>query len=59
MCIMAILVIGVVMNKDATTIRISTDLREKLKELGKKGETYEEIIAKLVQMAEATSGGKH
>jgi predicted CopG family antitoxin len=32
-----------------TTIQLSPDTREKLKELGKKGETYEEIILRLIK----------
>ena len=30
-----------------TTVEISFELRDKLKEIGKKGDTYEEIIWKL------------
>jgi hypothetical protein len=47
------------MAKDVTTIRISTDLREKLKKLGIKGETYEEIIERVLKIAEENMGGKH
>lgn len=36
-----------------TTIRIELETREKLQELGKKGETYNEIIKRLVEMAQA------
>jgi len=43
---------GVCMSKDLTTIQISKKLRDKLKELGKKGETYEDIIGRLVELAE-------
>jgi len=32
-----------------TTIQLSPATRDKLKELGKKGETYEEIILRLVK----------
>lgn len=32
-----------------TTIQISPATREKLKDLGKKGETYEQIILKLIK----------
>ncbi len=32
-----------------TTIQLSPATREKLKELGKKGETYEEIILRLMK----------
>ena len=39
------------MTKDITTIQISKKLRDRLKELGKKGETYEDIIGKLIEIA--------
>ena len=32
-----------------TTIRLRKETVEKLKELGKKGETYDEIITKLIK----------
>ena len=35
--------------KEFTTIKISIKLRDKLKELGKKGDIYEEIIWKLIE----------
>jgi len=45
------------MNRDnVTTIRVSTALREKLKRLGMKGETYEEVIEKLLKRVEANNG---
>jgi predicted transcriptional regulator len=47
------------MAKDVTTIRVSTDLRDKLKELGKKGETYDEIIERLLKIAIENMGGKN
>jgi len=47
------------MAKDLTTIRVSTDLRDKLKELGKKGETYDEIIERLLKIAVENMGGKN
>ncbi len=34
---------------DKTTIQISKDLRSELEKLGQKGETYEEIIRKLIK----------
>ncbi len=37
------------MKKEITTIKITKKLRDKLKEIGKKGETYEEIIWKLLE----------
>jgi len=47
------------MAKDVTTIRVSTDLRNRLKELGKKGETYDEIIERLLKIAIENTGGKN
>ena len=44
------------MAKDATTVRISTELRDKLKKLGVKGETYEDVIQRLVEIAEKNAG---
>jgi predicted CopG family antitoxin len=34
-----------------TTIQISKETRDELKELGKKGETYDEVIKKLLEHA--------
>jgi len=34
---------------EITTIQISRETREELKELGKKGDTYDEIIKKIMQ----------
>lgn len=34
-----------------TTIRVAEETREKLKELGKKGETYDKIIKELIKKA--------
>jgi len=34
-----------------TTIAIRTDLRDQLKELGEKGETYNEVIERLIKSA--------
>jgi hypothetical protein len=34
-----------------TTIAISTGIREQIKEFGNKGETYDEILARLLQSA--------
>jgi hypothetical protein len=39
------------MAKEVTTVRISTALRDKLKKLGVKGETYEDVIQRLVEIA--------
>lgn len=42
-----------------TTIQVSIDLREMLKELGKKGETYEDVIRRLIAESQGKSrGGK-
>jgi len=45
------------MSRGTTTIKISTELRDKLKELGKKGETYEEVIERVLKMANMNKGG--
>ena len=37
--------------KELTTIQISKETREMLKELGKKGETYDDIIRRLIELA--------
>jgi len=34
-----------------TTIELSKETRDKLKELGKKGETYDSIIRRLIELA--------
>ena len=44
------------MVRDVTTVRISTELRDKLKKLGVKGETYEDVIQRLVRIAEKNAG---
>jgi len=36
--------------KDITTISIKKETREMLKEIGKKGETYDEIIRRLIEL---------
>lgn len=36
---------------EVTTIQITKDAREELREFGKKGETYEEIIRRLMEKA--------
>ena len=38
-----------VIKKPSTTIQVSEELRDLLKSLGKKGESYDEIIWKLVK----------
>jgi predicted CopG family antitoxin len=37
-----------------TTIQITQDTRERLKELGRKGETYDQLIGRLVKLAKRT-----
>ncbi len=37
--------------ESATTIQISKDTREELRQLGKKGETYDELIQRLMEIA--------
>jgi len=37
--------------EDITTIQVSKEIREELRNLGKKGETYNEIIRKLLESA--------
>ena len=34
-----------------TTIQINKDTREELRELGKKGETYDQLIHRLIELA--------
>ena len=36
-----------------TTIRIEMEVREKLRDLGRKGETYNEIIKRLIDTAQS------
>ena len=40
---------------ELTTIRVTKGLRNALKELGKKGETYEEILWRLIKNAKCLS----
>jgi predicted CopG family antitoxin len=39
------------MAQDLTTIQISKEARDRLKELGKMGETYDDVIKKLIKQA--------
>jgi predicted CopG family antitoxin len=55
---MSIIAIGNEMAKDVTTVRISTELRDKLKKLGVKGETYEDVIQRLVEIAQKNNTGE-
>lgn len=36
--------------EDATTIQISKETREQLRELGKMGETYDDVIRRLIEL---------
>lgn len=47
------------MPKSLTTIRVSTELREKLKKLGTKGDTYEQIIERILEKASNDAGESH
>jgi len=38
-----------------TTVQMSTETRDKLKDVGKKGETYEQIIIRLLREHETNS----
>ena len=42
--------------EDATTIQLSRETRDQLKELGKKGETYYEIVRRLLTLAKKYEG---
>lgn len=42
------------MSSSVTTIQITQDTREQLKELGRKGETYDQLINRLVKLAKRT-----
>jgi predicted transcriptional regulator len=46
------------MKNESTTIKVSTELRDRLKELGKKGETYEDIIERLLRVAQSQRSGR-
>lgn len=37
---------------EVTSIKVSKELRDRLKALGRKGETYEEILRRLLREAE-------
>ena len=40
---------------DLTTIQISKMTREQLRHLGRKGETYDQVLNRLIEMAQKTS----
>jgi len=37
--------------EDVTTIQISREVRDELRELGKMGETYDDVIKRLIKIA--------
>ena len=39
-----------------TMIRVSEKVRDKLRELGRKGDTYSDVIAKLIELHEYPNG---
>jgi len=41
---------------EITTIQLSKETRDQLKELGKKGETYDDIIRRLMEKAKECEG---
>lgn len=45
-------------NMGRTTIVVDTSIRDKLKQYGVKGETYEDIIVKLMKFYDAAAAGK-
>ena len=46
------------MSPKITTIKLKVSTRERLAELGKKGETYDEIVNKLVDIEERKNQAK-
>ena len=42
------------MMKRKTTIQVSVETRDRLKEIGKKGETYDDIIRRLLKLLAST-----
>lgn len=42
--------------EDVTTIQLSRETRDQLKDLGKKGETYDEIVRRLLKLAKQSGG---
>lgn len=45
--------------KELTTIQLSKAVREQLKKLGRKGETYDDIIRRLIKVAENNTEGEN
>ena len=44
-------------NQESTTIQLSKETREQLKELGKMGETYDDVIKRLIKKAKECEKG--
>ncbi len=40
---------------DVTTIQIKTSTREELRQLGKKGETYDQLVLRLIELAKRSA----
>jgi hypothetical protein len=49
-------VILITETEELTTIQLTKATRERLKAIGKKGETYEEIVLRLLALFEKTDG---
>ncbi|WXG39836.1 MAG: hypothetical protein WED07_03260 [Candidatus Freyarchaeum deiterrae] len=47
------------MTNDLTTIQLSKSVREQLKKLGRKGETYDDIIRRLIKTAKNNTEGEN
>jgi hypothetical protein len=44
---------------EVTTIKLKKETRERLAEIGRKKETYDDIIRRLLEFYERNSGGSH
>ncbi len=49
---------GLTDRADKTTIKVSTELRDKLAEIGNKDETFEDVIKRLIRRAQAERSGE-
>jgi len=45
------------MDEKYTTIRISKEVRDQLKAIGRKGDSYDDVILKLIEQARVGQGG--
>jgi len=43
--------------KDITTIQITREVRDQLRQLGKMGDTYDEVIRRLISLAKKAKKG--